>query len=104
MNEAELFKFMEDCYYQYKEGTLAQEHYDQMESVAPNQVEHVESELGINKEDDISEEEQKMFKFMEDCYYQYKEGTLPQEHYDQMESVAPNWVEHVESELGLNKE
>ena len=50
MNEAELFKFMEDCYYQYKEGTLAQEHYDQMESVAPNWVEHVESELGLNKE------------------------------------------------------
>ncbi len=36
---------------------------------------------------------------MVDCYYLYKDGTLSQEYIDQMESIAPNWIEHVESEL-----
>ena len=48
--------------------------------------------------------EAEMFKFLEECYYEYKDGRLDQDKYDQLELIAPDWVAHVESELAKSQD
>lgn len=51
----------------------------------------------------MSVSESEAFKAMENLYREFKNGTLDQEVYDQIENMAPGWVVHVEAELAKSK-
>ncbi|QSZ42185.1 hypothetical protein GJV85_08690 [Sulfurimonas aquatica] len=47
--------------------------------------------------------EQELFGFLEEFYHKYKAGTLEEEMLKKLNDMAPDWVEHVESELAKSQ-
>ena len=49
-------------------------------------------------------QESEIFGFLEEFYYQHKDGTLDPKMREKLNEMAPDWIEHVESELAKAQE